>query len=64
MTLRTRNVERTAKIIEAATQLFAHQGYEYQLWPGFEGHATSFTSGTGGITPNGLSFGVSYAVIR
>jgi AcrR family transcriptional regulator len=27
MTLRTRNVERTAKIIEAATQLFAHQGY-------------------------------------
>lgn len=42
----------------------AHVGYEYQLWPGFEGVATSFTSGTGGITPNGFSLGVSYAVLR
>jgi hypothetical protein len=42
----------------------ARVGYEYQIWPGFEGVATSFTSGTGGITPNGLSFGVSYAVLR
>jgi hypothetical protein len=42
----------------------ARVGYEYQFWPGFEGIATSFTSGTGGITPNGFSFGVSYAVIR
>jgi hypothetical protein len=39
-------------------------GYEYQIWPGFEGVATSFTSGTGGITPNGLSFGVCYEVLR
>jgi opacity protein-like surface antigen len=38
--------------------------YEYQAWPGFTGQATSFTSGTGGIRPNGFSFGVSYAVLR
>jgi hypothetical protein len=42
----------------------ARVGYEYQIWPGFEGVATSFTSGTGGIRPNGFSFGVSYAVLR
>jgi hypothetical protein len=42
----------------------ARVGYEYQLWPGFEGVATSFTSGTGGIQPNGLSVGISYAVLH
>ena len=42
----------------------ARVGYEYQMWPGFEGVATSFTSGTGGITPNGFSVGISYAVLR
>jgi hypothetical protein len=38
--------------------------YEYQLWPGFEGVPTATTSGTGGITPNGFSFGFSYALLR
>ncbi len=38
--------------------------YEYQIWPGFTGEATSFTSGTGGIRPNGFSIGVSYALLR
>jgi hypothetical protein len=42
----------------------ARVGYEYQMWPGFEGVATSFTNGTGGITPNGFSLGVSYALQR
>jgi hypothetical protein len=38
--------------------------YEYQKWPGFKGIATTTTSGTGGITPNGFGFGVSYALLR
>ena len=42
----------------------ARVGYEYQVWPSFEGVPTPFTSGTGGITPNGFSFGVSYAILR
>ena len=35
--------------------------YEYQIWPGFKCFACS-NSGGGGLTPNGLSFGVSYAI--
>jgi hypothetical protein len=38
--------------------------YEYQIWPSFEGIPTATTSGTGGITPNGFSFGLSYALLR
>ena len=34
--------------------------YEYQRWPGFKGDQPG--SGHGGLTPNGLSFGISYAV--
>jgi len=32
--------------------------YEYQVWPGFKGLNTGHT----GLTPNGLSLGVSYAL--
>ena len=42
----------------------ARVDYEYQVWPGFEGVPTAFTSGTGGITPNGFSLGISYAILR
>lgn len=38
--------------------------YEYQFWPSFEGVPTSTTTGKGGLTPNGFSAGVSYAIIR
>lgn len=41
-------------------KLSARVDYEYQEWPSFKGSGT----GTGGLTPNGLSFGISYAVIR
>jgi opacity protein-like surface antigen len=42
-------------------RLFARVGYEYQIWPGFKGDAPN---GSGGLTPNGFSAGLSYAVIR
>ena len=42
----------------------ARVDYEYQAWPGFKGISTATTTGTGGITPNGFSFGLSYAVLR
>jgi hypothetical protein len=35
-------------------KLIARVDYEYQLWPSF--------SGGGGLTPNGFSFGLSYAL--
>ncbi len=38
--------------------------YEYQVWPSFKGVATTSTTGKGGLTPNGLSMGVSYAFMR
>ncbi len=38
--------------------------YEYQLWPSFKGVATNTTSGTGGLTPNGFSAGLSYLIFR
>ena len=43
-------------------RLFARFDYEYQFWPTFEGSATG--SGHGGLTPNGLSFGISYVLKR
>lgn len=41
-------------------RLSARVDYEYQIWPSFKGNGT----GSGGLTPNGLSFGVSYALRR
>ena len=38
--------------------------YEFQVWPSFEAIRTSTTTGKGGLTPNGLSIGVSYAFLR
>lgn len=41
----------------------ARADYEYQIWPSFRGIATATTTGKGGLTPNGFSFGVSYALL-
>jgi opacity protein-like surface antigen len=38
-------------------RLAARLDYEYQRWPGFK----SIVGGKGGLTPNGLSLGFSYA---
>jgi hypothetical protein len=43
-------------------RLIVRGDYEDQLWPGFKGVHTATTTGTGGLTPNGLSIGVSYAL--
>lgn len=43
-------------------RLFVRADYEEQMWPGFKGVHTSTTNGTGALTPNGLSLGVSYAI--
>jgi hypothetical protein len=45
-------------------RLSARVDYEFQVWPSFKGIPTTTTSGTGGLTPNGFSFGVSYAILR
>ena len=42
-----------------ARRIFARVNYEYQIWPTFTG-----SSGHTGLTPNGLSVGVSYAINR
>jgi opacity protein-like surface antigen len=34
--------------------------YEYQMWPNFNGG----TGGSGGLSPNGLTFGVSYRLLH
>lgn len=36
--------------------------YEQQFWPNFKGIPTKTTTGTGGLTPEGLSLGFSYAI--
>ena len=41
-------------------RVIARADYEYQMWPSFKGAGT----GAGGLTPNGFSFGVSYALTR
>jgi opacity protein-like surface antigen len=41
----------------------ARAEYEYQIWPTFSGIKTTSTSGTGGLSPNGFSFGVSYEIL-
>ena len=45
-----------------AKRVFARVDYEYQIWPSFKGAQTG--RGHGGLTPNGLSVGVSYAIFR
>jgi len=43
-------------------RLSARAEYEYQIWPSFKGIATATTSGSGGLTPNGFTFGVGYTI--
>ena len=43
-----------------AGRVTARAEYEYQRWPSFKGTGT----GKGGLTPNGLSFGLSYLILR
>ena len=43
-------------------RLIMRGSYEYQFWPTFKGIRTATTDGTGGLTPNGLSLGVSYSL--
>ncbi len=38
----------------------ARADYEYQKWPNFNGG----TGGSGGLSPNGLTFGVSYRLLH
>ena len=45
-----------------APRIYLRADYEYQMWPTFKGIRTSTTDGTGALTPNGLSLGVSYAL--
>jgi hypothetical protein len=42
--------------VRVKKRLTARVDYEYQLWPSF--------LGGGGLTPNGFSFGVSYALLK
>ena len=44
------------------TRLYGRVDYEYQIWPSFPGSRTG--TGHGGLTPNGLSFGISYPILR
>jgi hypothetical protein len=43
-----------------ARRLSARIDYEYQSWPGFKGAKTG--GGHGGLTPNGFTIGVAYAL--
>ena len=43
-------------------RLFIRGDYERQFWPGWKGIRTAVSDGTGALTPNGLSLGVSYAL--
>jgi hypothetical protein len=43
-----------------ARRIALHADYEFQSWPSFKGTGT----GQGGLTPNGLSVGVSYAILQ
>lgn len=45
-----------------AKRVSARVDYEYQIWPSFKGIPTATTSGTGGLTPNGFTFGASYTI--
>jgi len=50
--------------IKMTKRMVARAEYEYQMWPTFKGVRTATTTGTGGLTPNGFSFGISYALIQ
>jgi hypothetical protein len=43
-------------------RLFLRADFEQQFWPNFKGIRTRTMDGTGGLTPSGLSLGVSYAI--
>lgn len=43
-------------------RMFIRGDYERQFWPGWKGIRTAVSDGTGALTPNGLSVGVSYAL--
>jgi opacity protein-like surface antigen len=46
-------------------RLVARGEYEYQIWPSFTGYAPGTPSaGSGGLTPNGFSVGISYAFLK
>jgi hypothetical protein len=42
--------------VRVKKRLTARVDYEYQIWPSF--------LGGGGLTPNGFSFGLSYALLK
>jgi hypothetical protein len=44
--------------------LAARIDYEHQRWPEFPCWHSCANGATGGLTPNGFSFGVSYAIHR
>ncbi len=44
------------------SRLMLRADYEQQFWPSYKGMRTATTTGTGGLTPNGLSLGFSYAM--
>ena len=44
-----------------AKHIAARVEYEYQRWPAYKSFRGG-SSGTGGLTPNGFSFGISYAI--
>jgi len=46
-----------------ARYVSARIDYEYQIWPGYKCYLCG-DGGAGGLTPNGFSFGVSYAIHR
>ena len=50
--------------IRLTKRLAARVEYEYQFWPNFASTPSVFSSGTGGLTPNGFSFGLSYALVH
>lgn len=50
--------------IKLNERVFARAEYEYQIWPFFKSYPTATTTGTGGLTPNGFSFGIGYSFQR
>lgn len=50
--------------VKVNRRVFARAEYEYQIWPFFKGVPTASTTGTGGLTPNGFSFGIGYSLQR
>jgi opacity protein-like surface antigen len=42
----------------ASRRVSVRADYEYQMWPNFKGTG----GGSGGLTPNGFTFGISYGL--